>query len=131
MLIVALLFVAGARVGLWVAPFRRVRAAVDLIAHPRPGACDPTPGEADGIAEAVRSAARFVPAASCLTQALAAEVLLARAGHPAEVHLGVARGDGGDIEAHAWVESYGRVVLGAEELERYVLLESSPARPRR
>lgn len=128
-LLFALLLLTVVRIGLWTAPFKRVHAALDRVAHPRPGAPDPTPGDADQIAWAVKAAARFVPAASCLTQALAAEVLLARAGHPAQIRLGAAKDERGRVEAHAWVESYGRVVLGGEELERFVVLRSSASPP--
>jgi hypothetical protein len=76
------------------------------------------------------SAARFVPGATCLPQALAAEAILRRQGHPADLRLGVKRGDDG-VEAHAWVESYGRVIVGEGDgaLDRFEPLEASdPAR---
>ena len=93
------------------------------------GSPDPTPGEVDRIGWAVRSAARFVPGATCLPQALAAEAILRRRGHPADLRLGVTRGDHG-VEAHAWVESYGRVIVGDGDLDRFEPLEASdPARP--
>ena len=72
---------------------------------------------------AVRTASRCVPAATCLAQALAAFVLMARRGHPVRVCIGVARGDGGRLEAHAWVESGGRIVFGGlADLGRYTTL---------
>jgi hypothetical protein len=41
--------------------------------------------------------------------------------------LGVKRDDG--VEAHAWVESYGRVIVGDGDLDRFEPLEASdPAR---
>jgi hypothetical protein len=57
-------------------------------------------------------------------QALAGQWLLGRAGLPATLELGVARaGDG--IEAHAWLASDGRVILGGDEAGRF-----SPMRAR-
>jgi Transglutaminase-like superfamily len=112
------------RLALWLTSFRRVQGAFERATAPRHGAPDPTPGEADRIGWAVGSAARFVPAASCLPQALAAEALLRRRGHPANLRLGVSRTPAG-VEAHAWVESYGRVVVGDHELEQYTRLEGS------
>jgi len=67
------------------------------------------------IAGAVRSAARLVPGASCLTQALAARVLLEQGGHSSRLHIGVSR-EHGDFEAHAWVEHDGSIIIG--EIER-------------
>jgi hypothetical protein len=49
-------------------------------------------------------------------------VLLARHGHPALVRIGVVRGEGGGVQAHAWVESEGAVVIGGAELDRYTPL---------
>lgn len=55
---------------------------------------------------------------TCLPQAIATQVLLARRGYPAFIHLGVAKGMEERIEAHAWVECQGRVVIGGDERER-------------
>lgn len=61
---------------------------------------------------AVRGVAARVPRASCLTQALAATLILARHGHAATLRVGVARDDGGHLRAHAWLESEGAPILG-------------------
>lgn len=74
------------------------------------------------IARAVTGASRAVPGAACLTQALAAQVLLERRGLPARVRVGVTRADGGQLLAHAWVESDGRIVLGGTDLSGYTPL---------
>jgi hypothetical protein len=47
-----------------------------------------------------------------LPQALAAESLLLRHGHPVEFRIGVVKTDRDRLEAHAWVESAGRLVVG-------------------
>jgi hypothetical protein len=113
-----------ARIGLWVVPFRALQRVAERLARPRSGSIDPPPGEADRLGWAVASAARFVPWACGLTQALAAKTLLARRGHPAEVRLGVARDEHGRFLAHAWVESSGRIVVGEHERERFTPLSS-------
>jgi Transglutaminase-like superfamily len=118
--LVALLAIAFVRVGLWLTSFRRLHRAFERIAPPA-GAPDPTPGEAERIGWAVGSAARFVPDATCLPQALAAEAILRHRGHPADLRIGVTR-DGGGVQAHAWVESYGRVIVGDGDLERFAPL---------
>ena len=59
---------------------------------------------------------RYVPRATCLTQALAGQVLLERYGYPALVHVGVTKEEGkGTFQAHAWLESDGKVVIGANQ----------------
>ena len=59
---------------------------------------------------------------TCLPQALAAQVLLERCGYPARLRVGVVKGGEGQLEAHAWVESQGRIIVGGAEVERYIPL---------
>ena len=107
------------RTALWVAPFPLVRRVTNRWARLRPDA-SPSPSQAseqisEQIADvtlAVSRASRFVPRATCLTQALATRILLARRGIASVVRYGAARGADGKFLAHAWVESEGRVVIG-------------------
>lgn len=74
------------------------------------------------IAWAVDRAARLVPGRTCLTDALAADVMLCRRGYPSFLRIGVKprRGGAGPLEAHAWVESDGSIVAGElETLDEY------------
>jgi hypothetical protein len=59
---------------------------------------------------------------TCLAQSLAAQVLLTRRGYPTLLHIGVVRGEGGQFQAHAWVESEGKIVIGGSDLEHYTPL---------
>ena len=45
---------------------------------------------------------------------MAGQVLLGRQGEPSVVRLGVAKDDRGLLQAHAWLESNGVVVIGGE-----------------
>lgn len=68
---------------------------------------------------------RYVPAASCLTQALAMLVLLNRFGHSSELRIGVVKNDADRLKAHAWVECEGKIVIGSRmDLSRYTVLPS-------
>lgn len=78
----------------------------------------------DDIVRAVRQCKRYVPYATCLTQALTARRMLSRYGHDAVLKIGVAKSDS-RLEAHAWVEVNGQVVLGKQPFHsRYTVLES-------
>jgi hypothetical protein len=71
----------------------------------------------------VETASRRTPGLkTCLAQALAAQVLLTRRGYPALLRIGVAKGERQQLQAHAWVESEGKIVIGGSELERYTPL---------
>lgn len=119
------------RLGLWLLPFRRLREIVSTYLarprRPRPGSANAA--EAARIAWAVQAVGPYVPATTCLTQALAAQVLLARAGHPVRVHIGVIREAGGQFAAHAWVESAGRVLIGGTEIESFTPLVAWSSEP--
>ncbi len=121
LLLEALAIVTTMRVALWVLPFGRLRAAIRRV-PPHPRSSTHPPRGADRIAWSVASAALFVPKASCLTQALAAEMLLRRAGLPADLRIGVATDAAGALEAHAWIESEGRVLIGDLDLDRFTPL---------
>ena len=65
---------------------------------------------------------RYIPKMTCLAQGLAAQFLLQQAGHQARLHIGVDQGEGGRLDAHAWVESRGKVLFGGSNLSRYTHL---------
>ncbi len=72
----------------------------------------------------VRRLKQYAPRANCLTQALATKEVLRRYGQNANIRLGVVRSDI-SIDAHAWVEIEGRIVLGKQpNNSRYSILRS-------
>jgi hypothetical protein len=108
----ALLLVVAVRLGLSTLPFRRVRQLVgrwSRVRAPQGRVMRPSP---DQIARHIVAAARYVPAATCLTQGMSAQVLLARYGYKTELRIGVARRSSRGIDAHAWVEHDGRILVG-------------------
>jgi hypothetical protein len=95
------------------------RAANRLSRRPRPGSAQTA---VQDIVWAVRRVSQAVPGATCLTQALAAQLLLSRRGYASRLTIGVARMSGDGLRAHAWLESGGQVVLGDAGLEKYTPL---------
>ncbi len=74
----------------------------------------------DLLTWAIPAASRRVPHASCLTQALAARLLLTREGHEATLRVGVAKEPQGPLRAHAWIESSGQTILGDSNVDTFV-----------
>jgi hypothetical protein len=75
------------------------------------------------VSNAVRSVSRFVPSATCLTQALAVRTLLRLRGQKSKLQIGVARDENQKFLAHAWIEVEGRVVIGeTADLKQYSVL---------
>lgn len=112
LLIRAAVVVGAVRLGLWAMPFRRVRGLLASLGCP--SRARPDPETVERVGQAVSRAARRIPGATCLTQALAAELLLRRRGVEALLRIGVSREKGEELKAHAWVESGGRVVVGGD-----------------
>ena len=126
--------VACVRILLWILPFKRLLWIVDRTAL-RSARVAPVRLSEDTmvtIAWGVTTAARYVPRATCLAQALAAQWIFAWFGHPTLLRIGVAKGNSKPLLAHAWLESEGRVVVGGESLEEneYAVL-SPPVVPNR
>lgn len=119
----ALLVVGLIRALLWLLPFVYVQRVARWLGRRSPRAREPLPASlVDHRALLIRAVSRLVPGAACLTQALALQVLLARSGNPSLVRIGIKRGEEKSLEAHAWLEWEGRVVIGDSELGRYVRL---------
>lgn len=63
------------------------------------------------ICRAVDVTARFIPGATCLVKAQVACAMLNRFGYAAEIKIGALK-KSSNLEAHAWVECDGLVVMG-------------------
>jgi hypothetical protein len=111
------------RCALWIVPSRVVLRLVEArvrrqLARP-PGRERFTAGT---LAWGVRIAARRVPHATCLTQGLVMRLLLAENGIQSILRIGVGRNEKGKFDAHAWVEIEEGVIIGGEQMHRFVPL---------
>lgn len=124
----AAVLIAALQAALSVLPFKRVMRGVDRVARPRtvPGsrAVESSQFDRDLAVWAVEAAGRRLLSRNpCLPKALAVLILFRRAGEDAALHLGVAREAGGPVQAHAWIESEGEVVIGGDvPIEDYTRL---------
>lgn len=113
LLIKALALLCFVRLGLWFMPLRTLREMVEKIARRRLSSTTPQDMlMVRKIAASVRRVSRYVPLASCLTQALAAQFLLARRGQVSNLLIGVTKTEEGEFKAHAWLEANGKIIIG-------------------
>jgi transglutaminase superfamily protein len=108
-------------VGLRILSFAKLRHALDRCAT-RPGRGSRS--SRSQIGWAVGAAGRRLPGRTCLMEALVADVMLRRRGYNSELHLGIRKTSDPSqpLDAHAWVESEGGIVVGAlETLAQYTL----------
>jgi hypothetical protein len=119
LLLRAALMVGTVRLALWLLPARAVMKATLRLQSPPSAARGLAAPSPETIAWAVRVVARRIPYASCLTQALSTQALLARDGCESDLRIGVGRDPNGSVCAHAWLELQGRVIIGDDQLDRY------------
>lgn len=104
------------RLALALLPYRTVQSALARSSRRRPEVGPLTAEQlrhARRVISSVEAVAKNVLGEKpCLTQALVAQWMLARAGLETSLQIGVARGERQELRAHAWLERDGRVILG-------------------
>lgn len=115
----ATFLVSLVRISLCLLPYRRVRRTLA-----NPSVASGARVHYSRIAWGVSAVSRYIPGASCLTQALAAEYLLRSYGYDPELHIGVAKNESRHLEAHAWIDVEGRTILGSAGADRYTPLRA-------
>lgn len=124
LLLSTLLLQGAIALGLRLLPFRMLKKALAKVAV-RSNRANNVPQSLERILWALSVINRHTPlSGSCLIRALTVQVLFRKNGRPADLHIGVARNPHGQLEAHAWLECQGRIVLGQGELSRYTRLRS-------
>lgn len=113
LLLITFSLLGAIRLGLWLLPFPTWRRLLSRVMQPKSKLQEADRVSISQVVWAVSVASRYMPGGvKCLARALATQVLLSQQGHTADLHIGVAKGEGGQLEAHAWVESQGQIVIG-------------------
>lgn len=105
--------VAAIRIALWTVPLRSLRRLTKELEWLHFAV--PADLPVSRLEWAVRAASRRIPMATCLTQALALQYLLAWSGRASEVHIGVKVDTIAGFQSHAWVVCEGRMLLSAPD----------------
>ena len=87
LLVKSLLLLGLVRVGVWLLPFQTLRRLLAHVTHAHAASPEGDQASMRQVVWAVTVASRYVPAATCLTQALATQVLLSRSrrSHPSDL----------------------------------------------
>lgn len=130
LIFVAYIVLATIRLGLWLLPFHILlklleKASQSDFPFPTPNLQNPSLF-LHKIVWSVNTATRNMPGgAKCLARALTAKFLMARYGHFPKLCIGVAKKNEENIEAHAWIEYQGHIIIGfLPDLSRYIPLPS-------
>lgn len=119
-----ILLLGAIRLGLRFLPFQTLQNKLETASHLFPKTKEHL--SVGKIVWVINASSRYMPGGvKCLARALTAQVLMKQHGHTNELRIGVAKGETGELEAHAWIEHRGRVVIGdLSDLQRYVPMPS-------
>lgn len=121
------------RLGLWLLPFQRLLALLDKFSQfncaRQVSSRQTSSGQVSvrKIVWSVNSVSNYIPGmkCKCLARALSTQVLMKRYGHAPKLQMGIAKTGEGKLEAHAWVEFQGIVIIGnLPDLSRFLPLPS-------
>lgn len=122
----SLLFVWFIRLGLWILPYRLLIKWLALLDSSKSVSRINDWKLIKEVSYSVRSCAKYVPFASCLTQALATQTLLRLKGQNSILKFGVDKDDNKKLIAHAWIEIDGKIIIGGSpDISRYTVLNAN------
>jgi hypothetical protein len=126
LLLMTFILMATIRLGLWLLPFRLLLKLHTKMMYLIPKASNPKQVSLANIIAYINLSTRYMPGgAKCLARALTTQILMHRYNHLGELRLGVAKSTTGNLEAHAWIEHQGQVIIGnLEDLPRFIPLPS-------
>lgn len=117
--------IVAIRIGLWLLPFGLLSRLLNRFGTvEKKKTADWT--TVQHIVRSVRISSRYVPGATCLTQALASRFLLRISGQASDLKIGVEKDENNRFGAHAWIEVDGRIVIGKlPRHHRFAVLNSN------
>lgn len=119
-LIKALMLLWIVRIMLWVLPFQTLQNIIKKFTSTEEKKVHSV--HVGKLIWTVNVMSTYTPHATCLTRALAAQILLARYNYSSNIKIGVSKNEG-EFEAHAWLESDDKIILGESEIEYTTILK--------
>ena len=125
-LLFACLILNSIRLALWLLPFNLIRQTLTKISTVWVCRDDNTSMSVEFLVWTVDIVSRYTPGtAKCLVRALTTQLLLTRYGYAHQLHIGVAKSTANSLEAHAWIEYQGHVIVGwLSNLSRFKALSN-------
>ncbi|WP_414575295.1 lasso peptide biosynthesis B2 protein [Anabaena sp. CCY 9402-a] len=100
------------RLGLWLLSFKTLHQLLLRLSNTKPKCQRKYHISIDKIIWAVEVSSHYMPGVKCLARALTCQVFMSRHGYTSNLCIGVAKGQEGELKAHAWLENQGQVVIG-------------------
>ncbi len=75
----------------------------------------------------LNAAGKVIPFTTCLSKALAGQILFSLYGHKTMLHIGVEKKSAGNLKAHAWLTLNGKLLIGyVDDIDNYWELPPLP-----
>jgi len=113
-LIKAFFLLLTVRIMLWILPFSFIQKITRRLTDVSEDMMSEI--SIEKLTWAIRVMSIYTPGATCLTRAIAAQILLARYNYSSSIRIGVSK-NGEEFEAHAWLEKDGGIILGESETQ--------------
>jgi len=120
------LWLVTIKLGLKIFRFQTVREFLSRVSRQENPEIDPQQASLEKVVWAIERTSRNLPEAiNCLPQALTAQVMLNRRGYQSEMIIGAKRNQDSQLQAHAWVEYQGNVIVGKiDDLSQFSPLQN-------
>ncbi|MBI3591538.1 MAG: lasso peptide biosynthesis B2 protein [Candidatus Melainabacteria bacterium] len=122
LLIKAVILVFIIRIILFIFPIKIISSYINHIIKKTKKFNKVNPPIKNRIIWAIEVACNFIPGTkTCLIKSITGQILLAHYGYESNLCIGVAKNteNKNNLQAHAWLESNGKVILGEHEAEHY------------
>ncbi|QHG14942.1 lasso peptide biosynthesis B2 protein [Nostoc sp. ATCC 53789] len=100
------------RLGLWLLSFKTLHQLLLRLSNAKPKYQEKHHISIETIIWAVEVSSHYMLGVKCLARALTCQVFMSRHGYTSNLCIGVAKGQEGELKAHAWLENQGQVVIG-------------------
>ena len=126
LLISTFILLSLVRLGLFLLPFKTLQKLLSAISQIKTKSNEVDLTNLGKIVGSVNLSSRYMPlGVKCLARALTTQVLMSQYGYLPQLKIGVAKGEQGKLEAHAWVEYQGKLVIGyLPDLSRFIPLSA-------
>lgn len=100
------------RLGLWLLSFKTLHQLLLRLSNAKLKYQEKHHISIETIIWAVEVSSHYMLGVKCLARALTCQVFMSRHGYTSNLCIGVAKGQEGELKAHAWLENQGQVVIG-------------------
>jgi hypothetical protein len=127
LLVESALWLVSIKFGLHIFRFQTLREILSIASLMRRFSGEPAQDSLERVVWSIEKSSCYLPRSiNCLPRALAAQVMLTQRGHDVEVIIGARRNQQRRLNAHAWVEHQGKVIIGnMKDLSQYSPLKNA------